>query len=200
MPLQLKTIYEVRVTDLVLAIAPPISESNLEKTFWDFSETLENGRANYILFESLVRRIAGLHKTTGSDHVDVNGKIYEQKSYKDPELHPGDKDHFQVSSSNTFGANNLGPTVKKLVDSGKYDEAFEIVNEHGYAKNDFYIVTNTGGFKPSIPLRFMVLKTEDLLKCLDEVDPRLAIKSKVLSLAVNKGEFNPHKPDELFIK
>jgi hypothetical protein len=148
--LQTRVLYEVGIVKQVLVL-----RNGEEK---NYPEVLANGRANYITFEWLIRDLVGLEKTTGSDSKNSEGLMYEQKAYKDPELHPTDPDLFRVSSSSTFGANNLGPMVNKLVTDGKYAEAFEIVNETGYSKNDFYILTNTGGFNPSIPLRFVILE------------------------------------------
>jgi len=170
--LKTQTIYEVGITKLALVL-----RDGSEKIY---PEALANGRANYIIFEWLIRDLVGLTKTTGSDSKDDQGRMYEQKAYKDPELHPDDDDLFRVSSSSTFGANNYGPVVNKLVKDGKYAEAFEIVNAKGYSKNDFYILTNTGGFEPSIPLRFIILEKDVLVNNLDKNDPRLISKKTVL--------------------
>lgn len=174
--LKTQILYEVGIEKQVL-----ILKDGTEK---NYPETLANGRANYIVFEWLIRDLVGLTKTTGSDSKDSLGRKYEQKAYKDPELHPNDDDLFRVSSSSTFGANNHGPRVKRLVEAGKYEEAFAIVNETGYAKNDYYILTNTGGYNPSIPLRFVILEKELLVANLDAVDPRLISKDIVLNQIV----------------
>lgn len=171
--LETQVLYEVGIEKQVLVLRDG-SEKN-------YPETLSNGRANYIVFEWLVRDLAGLTKTTGSDSKDSMGRTYEQKAYKDPEIHPNDGDLFRVSSSSTFGANNHGPTVNRLVRESKYDEAFSIVNETGYSKNDFYILTNTGGYSPSIPLRFVILEKDVLVANLDDVDPRLISKDVILN-------------------
>ena len=171
--LKTQVLYEVGIEKQVLILRDG-SERN-------YPETLSNGRANYIVFEWLIRDLAGLTKTTGSDSKDSMGRTYEQKAYKDPELHPNDDDLFRVSSSSTFGANNYGPLVNRLVKTGNYAEAFDIVNQTGYSKNDFYILTNTGGFTPSIPLRFVILEKELLVSNLDKFDPRLISKNVILN-------------------
>lgn len=147
-----------------------------------FEDLLRNGRANYILFEMLVRKFTGLKTTKGSDHEDDSGLKYEQKAYQDEALHPNGDDLFQVSPSSTFGANNHGPTIKKLLEAGKYNEALKICREKGYDKNAFYIVTNTRGFNPSIPLRFMIVPTSTILSNLDASDPRFVSRSALLKL------------------
>lgn len=170
--LKTRVLYEVGIEKLVLVL-----KNGDEK---NYPELLSNGRSNYIAFEWLIRDLAGLEKAKGSDHKDSKGRMYEQKAYKDPELHPGDEDLFRVSSSSTFAANNYGPVVDKLVNEGKYDEALKIVNEKGYLRNHFYILTNTGGFEPSIPLRFIIVEKELLVANLDKKDPRLISKKLIL--------------------
>lgn len=151
-----------------------------------FPEALSNGRANYVIFESLIRSITGLTKTSGSDHQDSQGKKYEQKSYEDPELYPESKDLFRCSSSSTFGANNHGPKVKAYVDAGEYEKALELCKETGYNKNDFYIFTNTGGYFPKIPFRFFLIEKSDLLNNLDSKDPRLVSKRVLFGMIKTK--------------
>lgn len=171
--LQTRVLYEVGIDKLVLVLA--------DGTEKNYPEALANGRSNYILFEWLVRDFAGLKKTTGSDSKDSQGRTYEQKAYKDPELYPSDNDNFRVSSSSTFGANNYGPAVNHLVRESKYEEALKIVDEKGYSKNDFYILTNTGGYIPSIPLRFVIIEKEIIVANLNKVDPRLISKNTILN-------------------
>lgn len=87
---------------------------------FEFPETLSNGRANYILFEELIRNLTGLTKTSQSDHVSVDGAIFEQKAFFDLFRFPSEKefDLFQTSASSTFGANNNGPIIKGLLSEG----------------------------------------------------------------------------------
>lgn len=178
MKLETLRMYELGIDRLSLHL-----KNGEEKVFPD---ALANGRANYIIFESLIRDVVGLHKTHVSDHVDDAGRNYEQKAYKDPEIHPRDKDLFRISSSNTFGANNLGPKVNTLVKQGRYKEALAIVTENGYDKNEFYILTNTGGFEPTIPLRFFIVPTEIIMTHLDLVDPRMVSKQKLFRILKTK--------------
>ena len=171
--LRTRVIYEVGIEKQIIVL-----KDGTEK---NYPETLSNGRGNYIAFEWLIRDLAGLTKAKGSDHKDSQGRKYEQKAYKDPALYPKDKDLFRISSSSTFNANNNGPKIKKLIEENKYQEALAIVKQTGYSKNDFYIFTNTGGFKTSIPLRFIIVETDIVLKHLDKKDPRLISKNVILS-------------------
>jgi len=166
------TMYEVQIESLKLNLKNGIS--------YEFPDTLANGRANYILFEELVRALTGLRKTTGSDHTGSDGSIYEQKAYKDLELFPGDEnDLFQTSASSTFGANNKGPVIKKFLESNDYESALKICCETGYNNNDFYIYTNTKSFRPIVAMKYFIVPKEDVLKNLSKIDPRL-ISRKVL--------------------
>lgn len=149
---------------------------------FEFSETLSNGRANYILFEELIRNLTGLMKTSQSDHISTDGATFEQKAFFDLDKFPGEKyDLFQTSASNTFGANNNGPKIKKLLAEGKYMSALEICKSTGYTKNDFYLYTNTRGFTISTMFKYFVIPTSDLLQSLDLNDPRLVSRSKLLA-------------------
>jgi hypothetical protein len=149
---------------------------------FEFPETLSNGRANYILFEELVRNLTGLAKTRQSDHVAGDGTTFEQKAFFDSEKFPELKyDLFQTSASSTFGANNNGPRIKRLLSDGKYEDALEICKATGYSKNDFYIYTNTRGFKVDCMFKYFVIPTQDVLHLLDAQDPRLVSRSKLLA-------------------
>ena len=168
------TLYEVGLESLQLKLT--------SGTIYEFPDTLANGRANYILFEELLRKITGLSKAKHSDHEDDNGKTYEQKAYKDPAIYPDlDDDFFQTSASTTFGANNNGPKIKKLLESGDYEAALAICKETGYNKNDFYIYTNTKQFNVSFPLRYFVMPKADVLANLTTHDPSLVNRKVLLS-------------------
>lgn len=163
------------------------------------TETLASGRANYIIFETLVRKITGLTEGTGCDHFDEMAKRYEQKAYSDSNLYPNSKDTFQVSASSTFPANNHGPTIKRLLDDGKYNEALEICRtvKNGFNSNDYYILTNTADYRPSVPFRYFIVESKELQNHLSKSDPRLAskkslfsvLKPKVIRLAWIRGVF-----------
>lgn len=172
------TLYEIGVKRLVLQLSSGVDLI--------MDKALANGRANYVIFEETIRHFTGLLATTGSDHKDSAGKTYEQKSYPDAELHPGSPDLFRISSSSTFAANNYGPKVKALLESGDYDSALELCKTTGYNKNDFYIFTNTGGFRPNSMLRYIILPKAEVLEHLDSEDPRLISRSTVLGLAKAK--------------
>jgi hypothetical protein len=173
------TMYEVNIDRLALVLADG-SERALP-------DALSNGRVNYLLFESLVRDFVGLKKnSTGSDHEDSSGRTYEQKSYEDPELHPRSKDLFHCSSSSTFGPNNDGPKVKHFLADNDYSAALEVCKVKGYNKNDFYIFTNSGRFRPAIPFRYFIIPKEALLENLDLEDPRLISKTKLFDMIQSK--------------
>lgn len=123
---------------------------------------------------------------TGSDHKDAQGNTYEQKSYDDPQLYPQSEDKFRCSASSTHPANNDGPVIKRMLESGDYASALDLCKRTGYDKNDFYVFTNTGHFKPIIPLRFFIIPTDKLLKVLDLEDPRLVSKSVLLGMLQTK--------------
>ena len=170
--------YEIRVARLALVLG-----DGSEKVF---PEALASGRANYMLFEALVRDFSGLERTTSSDHKDAEGRTYEQKAYEDPELYPKSKDLFRCSSSSTFGANNDGPKVKKFLENNDYASALELCKVKGYNKNDFYIFTNSGSFRPEIPFRYFIIPKEDLIAELDSEDPRMISKTKLFNMVKSK--------------
>ena len=172
------TMYEIHVDKLALVLA-----DGSEKVF---PEALASGRANYMLFEALVRDFTGLQKTTGSDHKDSSGRTYEQKAYEDPDLHPRSKDLFRCSSSSTFGANNDGPQIKKFLENDDYASALELCKVKGYNKNDFYVFTNSGSFRTEIPFRYFIIPKETLVAELDSEDPRMISKAKLFSMIKSK--------------
>ena len=171
------TLYEVEIESLILTL------KNGKK--YEFPDTLANGRANYILFEELVRTLTGLKKTTGSDHTAPDGTRYEQKAFMDPVLYPGDEnDYFQTSASSTFPANNNGPRIKRLLESNDYESALKICCETGYDHNAFYIYTNTKKFKATVPLKFFTVPTEVVLSNLNPNDPREVSRKALLGKMV----------------
>ena len=144
------------------------------------TNTLGNGRSNYLLFEHLVRSIVGLESTTGSDHVASDGNRYEQKAFTDVAIDPA-ADLFQTSASSTFNANNNGPKVKACIEAGDYQAALDICCSTGYDHNDFYIYTNTRSYNPSVPFRFILVPKSDVISMLDKRDPRLLSRDLLLS-------------------
>lgn len=168
------TMYEVGVNRLALILS-----DGTEKTF---PEALKNGRANYVIFESLVRDLAGLQDTTGSDHQDAEGKKYEQKSYVDPKLANGSSDLFHCCASSTFGPNNDGPRVKHFLDEGDYESALALCKLKGYSKNDYYIFTNSGHYSTEVPFRYFIIPTQELIENLSSEDPREVSLSKLLAM------------------
>jgi len=172
------TMYEIRIDRLALVLG-----DGSEKVFPD---ALASGRANYMLFEALVRDFSGLERTTSSDHKDADGRTYEQKAYEDPELYPKSKDLFRCSSSSTFGANNDGPKVKKFLENNDYASALELCKVKGYNKNDFYIFTNSGSFRTEIPFRYFIIPKDKLIAELDSEDPRMISKTKLFKMVQSK--------------
>jgi hypothetical protein len=158
-------LYEVKIESLQLTLS---SGPKLE-----FPEMFANGRASYVMFEQLVRYLTGLEKSKGSDHQLSQNARCEQKAFSDIELYPKTtSDYFQTSASSTFPANNFGPTIKKLLESNDYQGALRICKETGYNHNDFYIYTNTKGFKNEVPFRYVVVPTSFILSNLNPLDPR----------------------------
>lgn len=174
----LYTMYEIKIDRLALILG-----DGSERVF---PEALASGRANYMLFEALVRDFSGLVKTAGSDHKDSLDRTYEQKAYEDPEAYPKSNDNFRCSSSSTFAANNHGPKVKKFLELGDYDAALKVCKETGYDKNDFYVFTNSGSFVASVPFRYFIIPKDDVVANLDSEDPRLISRSKLLSMVKSK--------------
>lgn len=172
------SLYEVGIKSLILSLK--------NGTQYEFPDTLANGRANYILFEELIRKITGLNKTSGSDHTASDGTKYEQKAFNDTILYPEDKyDFFQTSASSTFGANNNGPRIKRLLEANDYESALKICRVTGFDHNDFYIYTNTKGFNPTVPLKYLVIPTIDVISNLNPSDPR-QISRKVLLAKIKR--------------
>jgi hypothetical protein len=147
-----------------------------------FPNALANGRANYLIFEELVRRYANLKPAKGSDHQDDKGRKYEQKSYQDQSLYPRSADLFRCSASSTFAANNNGPKIKAFLSDGDYESALALCKSTGYDKNSFYIFTNSGGFKPDSDFKYFILPTSTLLSHIDSKDPRMVSRAGLLSL------------------
>ena len=108
------------------------------------------------------------------------------KSYRDPELWPTRaSDQFHTSASSTFGPNNHGPRIKRLLDAGDYAQALEICRLSGFDKNDFYIYTNTSGYAASIPFRYFVIPTETVLATLSRTDPRRISRTALLAMCTS---------------
>lgn len=175
MSFSLNVMYEVNIKSLDLVFE--------DRTSF-YPESLHNGRASYVVFEELCRELTGLQKGSGNDHIDEAGRSYEQKSYEDKELFPRKKGVLSLGASSTFGANNNGKAVKKLIDAGDYKGALEFCKKvkNGYDGIDFFVFTNTGGFNVKIPFRFFVLEKETVMSHLDSKDPRKASRDSLLSV------------------
>jgi hypothetical protein len=142
------------------------------------NEGLNNGRANYVLFQSLVARCTGLSEGSEGAASDLS-EGHEVKAYYDHDLYP-ESDEFQTSASSTFGANNKGPVIKKLLDNGDYQAALKICVETGYAKNNAYVYTNTRKYIAEVPFRYVIVPTKDVLGLLSKNDPRLISRDAIL--------------------
>ena len=142
------------------------------------NEGLSNGRANYVLFQSLVARCTGLSEGSEGAASDLS-EGHEVKAYYDYDLYP-ESDEFQTSASSTFGANNKGPVIKKLLDNGDYQAALKICVETGYSKNHAYVYTNTRKYIAEVPFRYVIVPTKDVLALLSKKDPRLISRDAIL--------------------
>jgi|694.fasta_scaffold154546_2 hypothetical protein len=170
-------LYEVPITALELRLD--------DSSAINVTDTLQNGRANYILFQSLVARVSGLRNNSeggDSDLVDDENRGYEVKSYKDPELWPRrSSDEFHTAASSTFGPNNHGPIIKRLLNDGQYDEALSICCETGFNKNAFYVYTNSSQYLPAVPFRYLIIPTDEVLSMLSTSDPRRISRRDLLA-------------------
>ena len=160
----------------------------------DVSHLLSNGRANYILFENLISTFSGIGQNSQggkSDLRDVAGFNFEVKSYQDVEAYPASKvDFFHTASSSTFGANNHGPVVKRLLDEGNYGAALELCKEKGYDKNDFYVYVNSAQYRIEVPLSYVIVPKPEVLRLLSKSDPRLISRRDVLGLVTKTIEIS----------
>jgi hypothetical protein len=172
-------LYEVKLKALVLEVDRGAK--------FDATHLLANGRANYILFENFIAQCAGLSPNSqggASDLCDDLGCGYEVKSYKDPDSFPGTRNNmFHTAASSTFGPNNHGPAIKRLLNTGNYAEALKICRESGFNKNDFYIYVNSAQYDVSVPFRYIILPTSEVLSLLSKEDPRLISRVDILSRA-----------------
>jgi hypothetical protein len=175
--LQTNILYECSIKKLTL---------HLETREIDMTAILSNGRANYILFENLTGMLTGLLQNSQGGKADLkseDGMQYEVKSYPDIDEYPSEKfDLFHTAASSTFGPNNKGPFVKKCLADGDYSTALEICKNAGYNHTDFFVYTNTAKFKPSSPFRFTIVPKAQVLELLDQSDPRLISRQRIMSL------------------
>jgi hypothetical protein len=151
----------------------------------DFTFALTTGRANYIMFQALVGHYSGLIGNSEggkADLCDQGGKTYEVKSYRDIMLHPGAKnDKFHTAASSTFGPNNHGPEINKLLKAGRYEEALAICDAAGYAHNDYYVYTNTSQYGLGALFQYFIVPVSHVRSLLSPDDPRLVSRRDLLS-------------------
>jgi len=178
--LKAHVLYECEIKALTL---------KLEKREVDMTFILENGRANYILFENLTGMLTGLSQNSQGGKADLksaDGAQYEVKSYPDVEVYPELKyDLFHTAASSTFGPNNKGPIIKKMLAEGDYQSALDICKQAGFDHTDFFVYTNTAKFKPSTPFRFTIVPKHKVLELLDLRDPRLISRRSILGLCTD---------------
>ena len=150
---------------------------------------LTNGRANYILFQGLVSYCTGLAAASEGGFSDL-AEQHEVKAFHDAQLYP-EKDLFQTSASSTFSANNHGPQIKALLEAGQYDAALKICRQTGYDKNRAYIYTNTRGFNPRVPFRYVIVPQALVLSLLSPSDPRLISRDAILARVQHRETIDP---------
>jgi len=174
---QTHVLYEIELAALVLQFA--------NGTTLDFTFALTTGRANYIMFQALVAHFTGLIGNSEGGKADLRddaGHAFEVKSYKDPLLHSAARDDlFHTAASSTFGPNNHGPTINRLVRAGDYKGALRICMDAGYGHNDYYVYTNTAQFGLAVPFRYFILPVADVLALLSTTDPRLVSRRQLLA-------------------
>ena len=155
----------------------------------EMNEGLSNGRANYVLFQSLVARCTGLLEGSEGAASDLS-EGHEVKAYYDHELYP-ENDDFQTSASSTFGANNRGPVIKRLLGAGDYQSALKICSETGYDKNQAYVYTNTRKYVAEVPFRYIIVPKDDVVRMLSKEDPRLISRDAILKKVTETIEIDP---------
>ena len=100
-------------------------------------------------------------------------------------------DDFQTSASSTFGANNKGPLIKRLLDNGDYQSALKICIETGYEKNQAYVYTNTRKYIAEVPFRYIIVPKLDVLDMLSKEDPRLISRDGILKKVKKTVQIDP---------
>jgi len=176
--LSVGSVYEIKIKNLELKYGKSGSI--------DANDSLSNGRVSYYIFEKLIRELTGLKPGTGGiDHVDSQGRKFEQKSFSDLIDFPtsGKKVHCGPSA---FFAKNSGTAAYRAAISQSYKMALKLCDDKGYSKNDFYIFTNTSGFTFNQNFKYFVIPTSTLIANLDKEDPRKILRSTLLQL--NQGK------------
>ena len=121
-----------RMQNLDEAVLYSISLKNLllttdDGSVLDVTFALSHGRASYVIFEHLVRKVTGLNRGSKFiDHEDLNGFKYEQKSYKDPKSFKRSKGNIHTAASTVFANNSRAKEVKDAIDSGDYERALQV--------------------------------------------------------------------------
>jgi hypothetical protein len=174
-------LYELPIASLTL--------TTKSGTSIEMNEGLSNGRASYVLFQSLVARCTGLVEGSEGAASDLS-EGHEVKAYYDHELYP-ESDDFQTSASSTFGANNKGPTIKRLLGAGDYQSALKICIETGYQKNQAYVYTNTRKYIAEVPFRYIIVPKDDVLEMLSKEDPRLISRDAILKKITKTVQIDP---------
>lgn len=183
------TLYELPLGSLTLTVGGSPGSIPV-----DVTALLASGRANYIIFQHLVAACTGWRGNSeggDSDLITADAKKVEVKAYLDKETHPSDtKANIKIhtAASSTFGPNNHGPEINRLVKEGNYTQALAICRRSGYDKNDLYIYTNTRHYKPGTPLRYLILPKKTVVKNLSRQDPRIIERPTLLSQVTDTRE------------
>ena len=102
----------------------------------------------------------------------IDGQRVETKAFR-----PGNT-AFHVAASSFFANNSSVSEWKSL---GRVTpEADRFLFENSYNKNDYYLLTNTAGLNVAFEnIEFILVKTEDLIACLDPGDKRHCVMEKL---------------------
>ena len=176
--LELHVLYEIPIKSLELTFGT--------KKKMDLLSTLSNGRGSYLVFEALIRELTGLVQGKKADHADVNGRLYEQKSYVDLDNKPRNQGKIHTGASGLFANNSGAKAYKELLKNQDYVEAMRTCKNLGYASNSFYIYTNTGEYNISVPFRFMTVESKWVIKNVEKENPAILKREKLLNSIISK--------------
>jgi hypothetical protein len=136
-----------------------------------------NGRVNHQWIQTMLADVSnglivngGQGKTRSDCYID--GQKVETKAFR-----PGNT-AFHVAASSFFANNS---SVSEWKAKGKTtDDADRFLFEKSYYKNDYYLLTNTAGLSVGFDeIEFILIKTEDLIGCLDPNDKRHCVMEKL---------------------
>jgi hypothetical protein len=163
----------------------------------DVTDLLSSGRANYLLFQQLVARCTGWGSGSEGGDSDLTlpgGLGAEVKAFYDADAYPAataKHTTIHTAASSTFGPNNNGPKVKRLLAAGDYPGALALCASTGYDKNAYYVYTNTRGYKAGTPLKYLVVPTAAVAANLSKQDPRIIDRGALLKLVRTTHQIDP---------